>query len=363
MSSKRLTVPCRRFIVGLVIGILCRPSAAWAILIDAGGVKVGGYLVRDDGRKLVVRVRTPEGQEKVTEYDRTKTKINILHQYDKKLLESLSRTNPKGYLDYALKLAAQEGDPEARYMAMRLFLIAAYLEPRQFGHDCLLSMSRLASTPAEARRCRAMAFLLDARRDASLLKAEIVKPVEKPKITGSTLQDYLKALQEFRAGQIPAARTAAARDGVDKVFSQAPGGIDKKVFLEMCKGATCATCGAKKKVTCPACNGRPGLGRCPVCNGKTRITCPDCDGTGFNPTLPDEVLRVIVRAELWAMDQLTGGAGRGKDGQRPTSWSALLQERQVHPVSILSLETITDIDPRRCHYRNGEWVAPQPAKE
>jgi hypothetical protein len=355
----------RRFLFGLVVGLACVTPPARAILIDVGGTKVGGYFVRDDGRKLVIRVVTPDGQEKFNEYDRTKVKFDIVNQINRKRLEGLAKDNPKAYRDYATELAGEQGDPEARDMAMRLYLIAAYLDPKQFGHSALLSMSRLASTPAEERRCRAMAFLLSPEDDAGLLKGNTAKPVPRPKADVSALQDFLTALQDYRTGQIKAARALAVHTGVDKVFSMAPGRLDRKAFLQLCTDAACPICKTKGKVRCTACNGTGsvrndfgGFQRCPTCNGQRVIACTGCDGTGYVPTLTDDVLRPLLRDELWAVEQLSGAGGDGKKAASAARWSSVLRARQVNPVSPLSLETITDFDPRKCLYRNGAWVAP-----
>ena len=94
-----------------------------------------------------------------------------------------------------------------------------------------------------------------------------------------------------------------------------------------------------------------------------KVPCTDCGGAGGNQAfvnqgLPDDVLRMILRAELWASDQLSGGNAAGKKGPGETSWASLLEAHQVSPVAPLSLETITEFDPRNCLYRNGAWVTP-----
>jgi hypothetical protein len=357
----------RRFVLGLAVCWLCLPAAARAILIETGGARVGGYFVRDDGKKLTLRVRTPNGKEKEQVYDRSVSKIKILHQLDRKRLEGLSRDNPTAYRDYAEELARQTADPEARDTAMRLYLIAAYLDPQKLAQGSLHSMSLLAGTPAEARKCRALAFLLDPKSDASALKTEAVKPAQVPKAQASALQDFLQALHYYRLGRVDLARKYARREGMDTIFSLVPGMIDQKTFLQRCNDANCTTCKTKGKVLCAACNGKGvaigpfgRLERCSSCNGLGRATCTACDGTGVNLALSDDVLRQFVRAELWAVDQLAGGDGRRTKGSGATSWSSVLQARQLSPVLPLSLETITEFDPRKCHYRNGTWVAPGP---
>ncbi len=360
----------RRYIVlSLVVSILGLPSAAPAILIESGGVRIGGYFVRDDGKKLAIRVRTADGKEKVSEYD--SGRVKILHQVDRKRLEKLSQDNPKAFRDYAEELAGKKEDPEARDVAMRLYLIAAYLDPQKFGRSSLLGMSSLAGTAAEARRCRAMAFLLDDKGDPSLLRGESARnaPAAKgPRVVDAqttAINDFVKALQYYRTGQIRQAREVATHEGVDKVFTMAPGMIDRKTFFQKCTDAQCPTCRLKGTVVCSTCNGKGvTLGlfnqveRCATCNGQKIVTCSNCDGTGVVMTYPDDVMRTFLKAELWAVDQVAGSDPATKKGGSDLSWSSIIQSRQVSPVAPLSLETITEFDPRKCAFRNGAWVVP-----
>src|SRR5438046_8415094 len=115
----------RRHVLGLMAGLLCWASPARAILIQMkegkNPVPVGGYLVRDDGTNLTIRIRTPDGKEQDVTYPHAK--IKIVHQLDVKRLEGLGKDNPKGYRDYAEELAREKKDPEARDTALRLYLI------------------------------------------------------------------------------------------------------------------------------------------------------------------------------------------------------------------------------------------------
>jgi hypothetical protein len=349
------------FVLGLAACLLCL-SSAWAILIETKGGPVGGYLQSDDGKILTVKVRLPDGTEKTHEFERSKVKI--IHQLDRARLEKLTRDNPKDYRDYAEELAQHKEDPEARDTAMRLYLIAAYLDPKQFGASSLLGMSALAGSPAEARKCRAMAFLLDPKEDAGFLKTESAKPAQLPKGQVAGLKEFLKSLQLYRAGKIKEATGAARREGLDKIFAMAPGMVDQKTFLQRCSEATCPTCKLLGKIKCNMCT--KGLMRnpfgqqvkCTTCNGTGAIVCSACEGTGINP-IPDDVLRVMLRAELWAVDQLAGFTPRSKK-EPEAAWSTILEARQLSPVVPLSLETITEFDPHKCLYRDGKWVAPRP---
>lgn len=351
-----------RLYLGLVVGLLCSTSLASAILIDTGAGRVGGFVLSDDGTKLRISVPTPDGEDKVSEY--LHEKIKVLHQLDVKRLEGLSPDKPEAYHDYADQLARQGADPEARYVAMRLYLLAARLDPEKLGSSSLLRMSALASTPAEARKYRAMAFLLDPKANAELLKAEPVKPALPAQLKAKALEDFTKALLLYRMGQVKQASELAGHEGVDQIFNRAPGKVTVKTFQQWCTDASCQTCQADGKVVCPTCRGR-GITfnefvqrvRCPTCKGMKKVVCPDCGGTHVRDPLPSDALRAVLRCEVWAMDRQGGGekAGR-KDETERTSWSAILQSGRLRPVLPLSLETISPFDPRKCLYRNRKWV-------
>jgi hypothetical protein len=306
----------RPFILGLAVGWFGLPFPAWAILLvekAPGSVPVGGYLAADDGATLKVKMLLPDGKELIKTYDLSK--IEIIHKLDARRLQKLDKSDPKAYYDYAEELADKklDADPEAKDTARRLFLIAAYLDRRQFGRGALLRMSSLAASEAEARRCRALAFLLDPTADAGALKA-----APTPKAPADALQDFEKALQAYRTGLVANAQKLAASKDVDKAFGLAPGPIDKATFLQWCADA-----------------------------GASPGTPP-----------PEDRLRKILQAEVWVIGQLSGDAG-DKTGAGEAKWSSILQTRQVKPVSPLSLETIADdVDPRLCLYRDGKWVAP-----
>jgi hypothetical protein len=349
-----------RFVLGLAFGWLCLVAPAAAILIETDAGRVGGFVVYEDGTRLKIRTLTADGQEKEEIY--SQAKIKVLHRLEVKRLEALAKNNPKGYRDYAEELSRQDADPEARYTAMRLYLIAAYLAPDKYGTSSLLSMSRMASTPAEARKCRAMAFLLDPQADAAILEKPAGKPVQAAKIPAHALDDFTLALQHYRAGRINLAIDTAKHDGVDQVFGLAPGKIDQKTFLQWCSDTFCKTCKTDGTVACSACKGTGfvfnefgGRDLCPTCNGKKRVLCPDCGGTHFHDP-PEDAVRTVLRCELWALEQHAGGDDGRKEAADRKGWSAVLQARRTGPVLPLSLETITDFDPRKCRYRNGKWV-------
>jgi hypothetical protein len=351
-----------RVLTGLLaaLGLLFCASSASAILIETNGGRVAGFLIADDGKTLTIRVRTKEGQEKDVEYPHAKVKI--LSQIDGKRLGKLSPDEPAAYRDYAKELAGMEGDPEARYVARRLYLIAAHLDPKALGPTCLLAMSALAETTSEARKCRAMAYLLDPKADAKILEADEAKSEKQARPEAAALRDFLKPLQLYRKGHVRDAADLAKRPGVEALFGKAPGKMSQRSFLGWCSDANCATCKATGKVTCPTCGGKGVVmgqfgknERCSTCNGKRSIACSTCDGTGIDFRPSEETLRTIMRAELWAMGQLSGDDSA--PAPRSSGWSSALRTRRTSPVLPLTLETITEFDPHKCYYRNRAWVA------
>lgn len=353
--------------LGMLAAVLLSAPSAWAILIESGGVQIGGYFVNDDGKTLKMRVVAADGSgEKPMSFERAK--IKIIHHFERSRLETLDKAVPKGYADLAESLAVHKADPEARSVAMRLFLIAAYLDKGPLGAKCLMRMSKLTGSPAEARRCKAMAFLLDTNADASMLRADAVKPQPPNKAQISALQDLLKALQFYRMGNaddVRRAREIAERKAMDNVFSAAPGIASSAAFQQLCNNAFCTTCKTKGTTKCTLCNGTGAMNEfgqqklCTRCKGKrtpglnyTVSACESCDGQGVNQGIIDENLPVVLKAELWSLDRLSGG---GNAKRADGSWTSVIQSRQPSPAGSLSLETITEFDPRNCVYRGGVW--------
>ncbi len=356
-----------RFLLALVLAIVLVQSRAWSILFETpSGQRVGGYLVKEEGGKLTIRVKLPDGKTKEETHDRAK--IKILYQVPRGGLEKLSKDNPKAYSNLAEDLAEKKADPEARETALRLYLIAAYLDPEKLGRGSLVAMSGLALHPTEARKYRAMAFLLDPKHDPTLLKVEAPRPPSsnpQVKTQDAAVDDFLKALRAFRKGKLDEAKQRAGGKEVIPLFAAIPGLMDHASFLAACKESKCLTCKGTKKIPCPECKGMGktkspvfGVQKCPDCEGKGNLTCNKCAGTGLGQGCSDEQLAAIIKAELWAVDQVLGPDVTVKKGSSDGKWTGLLQSKTRTPIPLLSLETITEFDPRKCHFRDGEWVEP-----
>jgi len=336
--------------------MLSQAPASAIVLLTPGKLQVAGYFEKEEGNQIYVRVKTADGKEEIKMFDRSK--ITIEHQVDRVKLGRLTKETPKAYRDYAEELAKQTKDPEAMELAIRLYLIAAYLDPANLGRSSLMNMSALAKRPADARKYRAMAFLLDTKGDEGLLKSEVKKALPESKAASKALTEFQKALKAYRNGELAKAKSIANDKNVGDYFAKA-GFKDQKSFLQACNDANCAKCKAGK-VECATCNGKKttdpfGMQACATCNGKGTQTCTACDGAGKTP-ISEDVLRSVLRAELWALEQILPSESASPKNN-VGGWSSAVSNPQAS-IPLLTLETITEFDPRKCVFRNGSWELP-----
>lgn len=299
----------------VVAGILIPPALAEAVIVIEKGKEepVRGYLVSADGTRVIVDVLQPDG----TTRQRIIPRVGIdevLEAVSAERLESLRRDKPQEYRDYAEELAGKTSDPDAQRTALRLYLIAAYLDPEKLGYSSLLGMVALARTPAEERTFRALAYILDRDHNPSVLKQprENATPTtgEGVKITDEQkkiLRPWLRALREGRTNE---ARGIASRPAVQ---------------------AALPTLAA---VLLPA----------------------DLQGLRQGETLPSPVLAKVLAAEL-LLDGETKPATAPPISRRKSGWAELGTPQAPGPVPTLTLEGITEFQPRECQFRAGKWGA------
>ena len=340
-------------------------TPAWAIVFTFQKQRFVGSVMNEDGNQITVRIKLLNGKDKEQLFDRSK--IDIVHEVDRKLLAKLTKDNPKAYRDYADKLAKEKADPEAVELALRLYVIAAHLDTPNLGSDCLLSMSTLAlANPEDARKYRALAYLLDPKSDKALLKLEAGKVVAGALTPEQkALMEFEKMLRLYRSGHVSFIKTAikSANDKANvDLLSKAPGKLSQRAFISACEDAQCKKCNEGKSI-CTVCKGNlkfidPSSGSpfCSNCNKKGFKNCTSCDGKGINP-YPEDYVKAIVRAEVWALDQIPSHEPAAKSSTAG-SWSRAVNSEKMSPVPLLRLETITEHDPHKCVYRNGAWVAP-----
>jgi hypothetical protein len=333
------------------------PLPALSVIIRTkDGKEYKGHLVKQDFLK--VTFRPPGSKEEVSLF---KSDVQEMVQaVNFQLLEKLKPTEAKEYYEYAVGLMAKQEDPEAQETALRLFLIAAYLEPTVYGFNGLMKMSEIARSGDEAGSFRAMAFLLDAVSDKNTLKkagsnigAEDVKARE----------SFLKALEMLRRGKTKEALAAAEVKGVADYFGIIPGLMSYPEFVKLCKETPECTACTDGRVFCVKCGGKGGA----LVGGKA-IPCTDCKTTGFTlckicKGKPRQVklttlqLQVILQLEL--LNESDPKAKLDAPSEvKNDKWSALLGSSQIRPIPVLSLIYLTEFDPRKSVFKNGKWVEP-----
>lgn len=273
-------------------------------------------------------------------------------------LAALRPEDPDGYRAYAEELSAQREDPAAHSTAIRLYQIAAHLDPPRLGHSCVLSMIPLARSPQEERRFRAMAYLLDPAHDAAVLQAAEAQASQSAELDPRRAQSLLKPLRALRQGNPRDALALARRYKLQERLPLLSDTITYEEFERAC-APTCSAC-TRGRQPCPECQGakfaiRDGARRvaCPACGASGDVVCSVCGGDYRSNPVSRSMLERIVRLELeWA---------DGEDSARNTlraaraSWSRAVQQGELSPAPNLSLETLTEFDPRQCRYRSGRW--------
>jgi hypothetical protein len=73
--------------------------------------------------------------------------------------------------------------------------------------------------------------------------------------------------------------------------------------------------------------------------------------------IPPPLLRRLLTLE-WILSRAQD-TGDSPFSDRSTSWSQIAQRRELAPAVPLSLETLTEFDPRACVYQQGVWVRPE----
>ena len=89
-----------------------------------------------------------------------------------------------------------------------------------------------------------------------------------------------------------------------------------------------------------------------ACHGKTM--CSSCKGTSQVLKLGDSELRALLQIELWEGSE--SSAARAVPAE--AKWSKVLSGQKPAPVPALTLESLSEFNPRQCLFRDGRWVEP-----
>ena len=296
----------------ILLVVLCTSFAQTAtaalVFLKGSDTPIAGFLERQDAAVVVIREELPDGRFKTRELLRADVE-DIIITVSKERLQALDPDNPAAYRDYAEELAEKRKDPEARATSLRLYLIAAYLDRESLGRSCVLGMLSLARSPAEQRKYRAMAYLLDPQHDKRILQAPDQPVVDAQETNDDEAKATLiTALRAVRRGDTRTVSNLAKRPSFRQSLQRWPGGLTYDQFMAL-------------------------------------------------PKQPqDETLARLLRLELSLMRQLRKG---NPAGEKPSeSWSDIVRDSRNTPVPSLSLKTLTKYDPRKCVFRDDRWVRP-----
>jgi len=309
------TKPCLGILACLLAGWMAATGRAAIVLPKGDGPPIAGIIVHEDATKIVLRERLADGTFNDRQIMRSQID-EVIVTVSAERLESLRPDDPAGYRDYAEELAEKRKDPEARATAVRLYLIAAHLAPDKLGRSCLMGIAALADDPADVRKYRALAYLLDPAHNRELLEPSDV-PVP-PARSGAHADSgaLVEALRLLRQGKYaPAAQKAQA---ARSLFDRHAQSVSYDEFVRTCEAA-------------------PGSG----------------------PS--DDLLRRILYVELTLSETPASPETRETPPQAAApsrDWLQIVTAGGHAPVPSLSLDTIAQIDPRECVFRHGRWAEP-----
>jgi len=303
-----------------IAGWLAAPAAAVIILPANDGDPIRGRLVAETDNSITVKVDAEEGTSATKTF--LKDKIDtILRAVEAERLATLSPDNPAAYRDYAEELAEKTQDPDAAATARRLYLIAAHLAPQRLGKGAMLGLASLAADAPEARKFRAMAYLLDDGRDASLLAS------------------------------------GAAAEAAEASSAPAPGDPSSEAVRENIRTAIIALRqGERYKAENIM---RSPTVRTEFARYRRALTLKEFDAAARSTRPPDDkLLRRLLAIEL-ALETGPGGETAPSPASKKPNFTQSLVAGALGPAPVLRLRhLIPGIDPARCVYRTGEWREP-----
>lgn len=331
-------------------------ASAVTLVMKEDGATVRGILVRRYATGIVIDQMGADG--KLQRRDIPLFKIDlVLDPIDRERLSALRPDKPQDYRIYAEELAGKKADPDARAMAIRLFLIAATLDRESLGRSSLLGMAALARDELEQRRFQAMVYLLDEKHDRRLLETKSASAVSAPisEPTDGAEARVVQAMRFLRQGKLKEARNLSRREGFKDVLSSHPELLSWEDFNEACS-PRCTQCDYGKE-TCPTCGGegRNAGARCSTCYGRRTISCRRCSGNYKEPPLPKHLLRSVILLELQLLGESDIARVARSDESTGPPWSKLIRDGRIAPAPALRLETLTEFDPAKNVFRDGKW--------
>lgn len=331
----------------ILLFLVLIPMPAWSIIIETtDGKTIRGHFIEKQPLHVVLRV------------DGSNEKIRVENNKIKKLIQvvktsrlgELDPKKPGEYFVYATELSGQAEDPEARDMAIRLFLISAHLQPERHGAAALTAASRLARSQQEERALRVLAHFYQSDK-----AFEPPKTSAKVDETDPTVREqFIKALSLLRRGETEEALKVAKTPQIKELFAATPRLMTFAEFEQMCRKHPMCSC-KTGRIFCGHCAGK-GRFDCRECAGKGWTLCQKCQGNPKQVPLTPTQRNTILQLELLHLENPQQKLTQMK--QEKSDWSLLIGNGNTTPISVLKLQEITEFDPRQCLFRGGEWIAP-----
>lgn len=293
---------------GSVFSVVCLTIAlsgfAFCTLADAAVVykknnskPIYGFVVRKSDTEIVMNQEVDGRSVEVTipmsEVD------EFIETVSEKRLSELSPAIPSSYRDYAEELMVKKLDPEAKQMAIRLFLIAASLDESSLRSSSLRSLVGLARNDKEREKFVSLNIRFG-EPDSINTDSKLVATAQ---LDADTRSELVKGLRLVRTGKGQEAL---------KVFNSpsAKTALAKVVFL--------------------------------ITENEIRLAA------NANK-LGDRILQRLLRAE-----QFLRFPTQAETSSDSRSWSNILR-KQTKPVTRVTIENATEFDPNRKMFRNGRW--------
>ncbi len=266
-----------------------------------------GTVVEQSDQEIVFQ---PFGQTVTGNVEIPKASIELLViNIDRPRLERLDPRNPEAYRDYAEELATQKVDPAARELAVRLYLIAAYLtqgEPGQLElqQSCLTGLLALAENDRQAEKWKMLRLLND--------PAASWEPEE--------TQNFLPVTETERKLALQVVRMIRQGNGIE-----AAGLIEQP-----------ATASALSRWSS-------------ICS------LDELKRIGMLNRLTTSQLHLLLKIELSILQNSEPGR---VESDRQRRWSEYAMSRSTIAGAITGYKTATRFNPEESTYRNGVWVKP-----
>jgi hypothetical protein len=294
-------------IISLLLGNTATTSATIVLLKDRPDPLIG-TLLRDEKDRVVLRTVDAEGKSHEQTIQRSEID-QVMPAFSPQRLAALDPAKPAMYLEYAEELRARRRDPEARDMALRLYLTAAWLDRAHFGRAGLLGMISLARSPQEEQKFRAALYLVDPRTTVDSLQSAAAAPATASEEDYAAARELLRAVRLLRTGKGVTARSIIEKPAVDKLLANY-----SRIFSKA-----------------------------------------DFNAAAGHTALERRELRQALLLEL-ELDALLNPTAAATEQAASLAWSRELQGPGSKAVPSLALETLTEFDPRQCVWREGKWA-------